>query len=131
MNPKAKSKPQGELTPKSKRGGARPGAGRPRRSTLSEKEILEKARSMGRRSLVDVMQGWLDDLNAEKGIAVGNGEYARIEYVPDFAARQNARKEIADRCGFRFDPNDTPSDAGRAMLELLQRLDSSAKPDAG
>jgi len=107
-----------EVKAKSKRGGARPGAGRPRRATISEKEQLEKARSMGRQNMVKVMEGWIADLDATKTV-FHNGE--PVAEVSDPATRMNARKEIADRCGFRFDPNEAPSDVGRALLEIFTK----------
>ncbi len=114
--------PSRDQTPKSARkgpGGARVGAGRPRRVTLSEKEELDKARSLGRRNMVKVMQGWIDDLDAMENVYY-QGEV--VDTVENTTARDEARRQIADRCGFRFDPNEQPSDIGRELLAIFARV---------
>lgn len=84
------------------------GRGRPRRHTISEKETLEKARSLGRRNMLRLMETWLALLEAPEGT--------------NYSARLTACKEIADRCGFRFDPNEAPSDIGRTLLEIFTKM---------
>lgn len=99
--------------------------GRPRRATLSEKETLEKARSLGRQNMLEVMRGWVEDLKATKTVFY---EGVPVAEVTDPATRLAARKEIADRCGFRFDPSEAPSDVGRALLDIFTKIDSGSKP---
>jgi hypothetical protein len=96
------------------------GRGRPRRSPLSEKEELEKARGLGRRNMVKVMQGWIDDLDAMEHVYY---QGAVVDTVKNTTARAEARRQIADRCGFRFDPNEAPSDLGRLLLDIFAKAD--------
>ena len=99
--------------------------GRPKRTTISEKETLDKSRSLGRRTMLEVTQAWVDELKAERVVFHDGFEVAR---VPDYATRLEAQKQLADRCGFRFDPNEAPSDVGRELLAIFARIDASAKP---
>lgn len=70
--------------------------GRPRRHTISEKEDLEKTRSLARRSALLALQGYVDQLSATKTI-FWQGE--AVAEVVDWGTRQSAQSEILDRAG--------------------------------
>lgn len=79
---------------------------------------MEKARSMGRRSMVKVMEGWIEDLDAMEHVYY-QGDI--VDTVQNTTARAEARRQIADRCGFRFDPDEAPPDLGAVLLEALKK----------
>lgn len=73
-------------------GGPQEGAGRPRRPR--EIELIQEVADEYRQELRDVFS---DGLIAERGVVVGDGEHARVEYVTDNSHRLATAKEILDR----------------------------------
>lgn len=117
-----KPAPEKKKTSKQGQHGGAPRSGRPRRATISEKEDMEKARSLGRRSMLKVMQGWVEDLDAMEPVYY---QGARVDVIQNTTARAEARRQIADRCGFRFDPDEAPSDLGRELAEVFSKMGGS------
>jgi hypothetical protein len=73
-------------------GGAQPGAGRPRnpRSVDILRERIEE-------NIDRWLQPLEDGLTADRGIVVGDGQHARVEYVADHGTRIKAHREGFDR----------------------------------
>jgi hypothetical protein len=109
------------------KGGKRAAAGRPKKPTTSEKKILDRARSRGRRHMDQVMRDWIREMKATKHVYGPRGEI--VGTVPDFATRQEAKRQIADRCGFRFDPKEAPPDLGNALVSALSRVEEALGPE--
>lgn len=73
-------------------GGKQEGSGRKRKPRVVDviRELVEEDDS-------GVISALWDALAAERGVVVGNGPSAHVEYVPDHSARIAAAREILDR----------------------------------
>lgn len=73
-------------------GGSQPGAGKPKRPTVTA--VLRERVEAKVEEIVDVI---FDGLGAEKPVVVGNGPSASMEMVPDYAVRLRAAADALDR----------------------------------
>jgi hypothetical protein len=96
LNRKRKPKAAEKKKPKSTHGGKRPGAGRPPRYTLSQKEILDKAKHKARAAMETVVDGWIEDLKAMEPV-FWQGQL--VTTLAHATARAEARRQLADRGG--------------------------------
>lgn len=115
------------MPPKSKGpGGARAGAGRPRRHTLSEKEILEKARSRARQNADAAMEGYVEQLKAMKTVF---WQGTAVCDVTDWQTRQVAQDAILEATGLKKPTGEFENDPFAAfMREVLDAVKSGKKP---
>lgn len=73
------------------------------------------------------MRDWIAETKATKKVYGPRGE--TLGTVPDYPTRQEAKRQIADRCGFRFDPKETPPDIGKDLISMMSRIDEALGPD--
>lgn len=105
-------------------GGAQPGAGRPK---------APRAVDVLRERLEAEADEWLkvleDARTADRGVVVGDGEHARVEYVDDHPTRLKAFREVFDRGYGRpmqfhdVTTREEESEVDREIRELLLEMD--------
>jgi hypothetical protein len=108
-------------------GGPQPGSGRPRKP---------RAVDVLRQRIEEDIDRWLqpleDGLTAQRGIVVGDGEHARVEYVEDHPTQIKAHREAFDRAFGRptqpvADVTESIDDEIRNMLAEMDRRDPKRK----
>ena len=111
-------------------GGPQPGAGRPRTPKVVE-VIRERLEAQAEEYLKPVE----DALKATRGVVVGDGAHARIEYVEDHATRLKAFRELMDR-GFGkptqyvdVTSREEESEIDREIRALLDQMDRLPSPE--
>lgn len=106
-------------------GGSQPGAGRPRAPRVID--VL-------REKIEADIEGWLQPLvdgrTADRGVVVGDGEAARVEFVPDHRTRMKATAEALDRAFGKpsqvhdIRVTEEEPEVDREIRELLQEMDA-------
>lgn len=110
-------------------GGARPGAGRPRRATPAERDAIERARSKGRSALPELIDLALEATKATKVEFVKDeGGFTPVGDVPDWPVRLRAAQFIADRCGMPPEAKVDAPTASAALTALLVSLADGLDP---
>lgn len=95
-----------KLESRGHRGGARPGAGRPRTLPTQERQVVEQACTTGRTALPDVVRLWIEGLTHK----------CQDPKHDDHDYRLRCAKEIAIRCGMP------------TLRELKAEIDRTAVP---
>lgn len=73
-------------------GGAQKGAGRPK-----QPRVVDLLREKLDEHADQVLQVFVDAMTADRGVVVGNGPEAHVEYVPDHPTRIRAAESYLDR----------------------------------
>src|SRR5690349_18082256 len=102
------------LKPKSRRGGPRPGSGRPPAPPSEERDAIRRAREAGRSALPELVEIQL--------------RIARDESA-DLSARQRAIEFIANRVGMPAEQKVTSEGEGASILALVAALGSPLPDD--
>lgn len=67
-----------------------------------------------------------DALEADRGVVVGNGPSAHVDYVPDFSARIAAARELLDRgYGKPKQTNEVSGNIGMTLADLASLADDA------
>lgn len=105
-------------------GGPQPGAGRPR-----SPRVVDVLRERIEADIDRWLQPLEDALTADRGVVVGDGPHARVEFVPDHGKRLKAQEQAFDRAFGRptqpvmRDESQTVDEQIRRYLAEMDRRD--------